>query len=45
MLDDIAQQLEGVNLNEIVWLEEIQPPENFVVFRGQYNGPQVVKKS
>ncbi|CAO2823516.1 unnamed protein product [Amaranthus hypochondriacus] len=43
--DDIAQQLEGVNLDEIVWLEEIQPPENFVVFRGQYNGPQVVKKS
>lgn len=42
--DDIGQQPEGVNLDEIIWLEEIQPPENFVVFRGQYNGPQVVKK-
>ncbi|CAO2842306.1 unnamed protein product [Amaranthus hypochondriacus] len=42
--DDVGQQPEGVNLDEIIWLEEIQPPENFVVFRGQYNGPQVVKK-
>ncbi|KMT04418.1 hypothetical protein BVRB_8g180940 [Beta vulgaris subsp. vulgaris] len=41
--DGIVEQLEGVNLDEIVWLEEIQPPENFVVFRGQYKGPLVKK--
>lgn len=43
VLDGIVEQLEGVNLDEIVWLEEIQPPENFVVFRGQYKGPLVKK--
>lgn len=41
--DDVGQQLEGVNLDEIVWLEETPPPENFVVLRGQYKGPLVKK--
>ncbi|GAB4827085.1 Plant cysteine oxidase 4 [Ancistrocladus abbreviatus] len=37
-------QLPEVNPMEVVWLEEIQPPENFVVLRGHYKGP-VVKKA
>ncbi|WRX26868.1 Cysteine oxygenase/2-aminoethanethiol dioxygenase - like 6 [Theobroma cacao] len=34
-----VDQLCGVNPSEVAWLEEIQPPENFVVRRGQYRGP------
>ncbi|KAK9696845.1 hypothetical protein RND81_08G000800 [Saponaria officinalis] len=37
--DGIEEQLEGVDVSELVWLEEIQPPENFVVLRGHYKGP------
>lgn len=33
------EQLQGVDPAEVVWLEEIQPPENFMVLRGQYKGP------
>lgn len=40
---DGLDQLVDVNPAEVVWLEEIQPPENFVVLRGQYKGP-VIKK-
>lgn len=32
-------QLCGIKPSEVVWLEEIQPPENVVVLRGQYEGP------
>jgi len=32
-------ELEGVDVNDLVWLEEIPPPENFVVIRGEYKGP------
>ncbi|GLT72698.1 hypothetical protein SLA2020_446070 [Shorea laevis] len=32
-------QLCGMNASEVAWLEEIQPPENLVVCRGQYRGP------
>ena len=32
-------QLCGIKPSEVVWLEEIQPPENVVVLRGQYKGP------
>lgn len=32
-------QLCGMNASEVAWLEEIQPPENLVVCRGQYKGP------
>ncbi|KAL9258702.1 Plant cysteine oxidase 4-like protein [Drosera capensis] len=41
---DRVGQLEEVDSNGVVWLEEIQPPENFVVVRGDYKGP-VVKKA
>ncbi|KAI4332548.1 hypothetical protein L6164_017447 [Bauhinia variegata] len=34
-------QLCGVTPAEMVWLEEIQPPENLVVRRGQYKGPAI----
>ncbi|KAL9265420.1 Plant cysteine oxidase 4-like protein [Drosera capensis] len=43
-LPDRVGQLEEVDSNGVVWLEEIQPPENFVVVRGNYKGP-VVKKA
>ncbi|XP_074308038.1 plant cysteine oxidase 5-like [Silene latifolia] len=42
--DGIEEQIEGVDVSELIWLEEIQPPDNFVVLRGQYKGP-VPKKS
>ncbi|KAK9268267.1 hypothetical protein L1049_010710 [Liquidambar formosana] len=32
-------QLCGIKPSEVAWLEEIQPPENLVVRRGQYRGP------
>lgn len=34
----IDEQLCGIKPSEVVWLEEIPPPENFVVRRGQYKG-------
>ncbi|GAB4831418.1 Plant cysteine oxidase 4 [Ancistrocladus abbreviatus] len=43
-LPDGIDKLPEVNPMEVVWLEEIQPPENFVVLRGHYKGP-VVKKA
>jgi len=32
-------ELEGIDVNDLVWLEEIPPPESFVVIRGEYKGP------
>lgn len=31
----------GIKPSEVVWLEEIQPPENLVVQRGLYRGPVI----
>ncbi|KAL8143993.1 hypothetical protein V2J09_017025 [Rumex salicifolius] len=33
------EQLQGLNLDDVIWLEESQPPENFMVLRDQYKGP------
>lgn len=39
-LPDIAK-LCGMKPSEVAWLEEIQPPENVVVLRGLYRGPNI----
>lgn len=36
-----AAQLCGIEPSEVAWLEETQPPENFVVQRGLYKGPNI----
>ncbi|ONI10703.1 hypothetical protein PRUPE_4G062500 [Prunus persica] len=37
------EELCGAEPSEVAWLEEIQPPENFVVRRGVYKGPTIRK--
>ncbi|KAJ6926042.1 plant cysteine oxidase 5 isoform X1 [Populus alba x Populus x berolinensis] len=40
-LPEGTEALCGIEPSEITWLEETQPPENFVVWRGLYKGPTI----
>uniref|UniRef100_A0A6M2F9W7 cysteine dioxygenase n=1 Tax=Populus davidiana TaxID=266767 RepID=A0A6M2F9W7_9ROSI len=40
-LPEGTEELCGSEPSEIAWLEETQPPENFVVRRGVYKGPNI----
>lgn len=40
LLEGIVQS-SGISISELAWLEEFQPPDNFVVRRGVYKGPVI----